>query len=352
MKIHIFLTLAAAAALCSIPFTASAHPSSGIVVDQQGNVFFSDLDRGVLKIDADGKVTTVVPREGGHWLALDSKGSFSTMDFEKSPHWPRWFKRRTAAGIRPALISDGGSPLVVGHHGNLYYVCNDEQMIPGGLLIARLTPDGKETLLGSAFRQTSEKLGGIKGLASGPDGSLYATYPRAVFKFDLDGKATALVNPVVVADCDSPSSNGDFLRGLAVDAHGVVYVAATGCRCVVKITPDGQVQTVLKAKAPWSPTGVALRDSDIFVLEYDVINDEAHKVCSARSTARARWQSQDVGDVCTRTRTIGGSGMPQNETTQPCSSTDRFDVLFERAQISAYKPPANCLAPRQPLLTA
>ena len=158
-------------------------------------------------------------------MALDSSGSFSNVDFERSPHWPRWFKRRTATGVRPALISDGGSPLVVAPDGNLYYVCNDDRMIPGGLLIARLTPDGRETLLSSAFRHTSDELGGIKGLAVGPDASLYASYPKAVLKFGLDGKVTTLLNPVLVADCDKdPSSSGDApsLRGLVVDARGTV----------------------------------------------------------------------------------------------------------------------------------
>src|SRR6266540_258654 len=114
--------------------TASAHPSSGIVVDRQGNVFFSDLSRGLLKVDPQGKATTV-SKEGGHWLALDTDGSFSKVEFEKSAHWPRWFKRRTRAGARPTLITDGGSPLVVAD-GSLYYVCNDERMIPGGQQIA------------------------------------------------------------------------------------------------------------------------------------------------------------------------------------------------------------------------
>src|SRR5437588_477355 len=142
---------AALAWLSLATFTASAHPSSGIVVDQQGDVFFSDLDRGVLKIDAQGKVTTIFSKEGGHWLAL----------------------------------------------------------------------------------------GGNKGLAVGPKGSLYASYPSAVLKFGLDGKVTTLLNPVVVADCDkdpTSSDSGPSLRGLAVDARGTVYVAATGCRRVIKIT--------------------------------------------------------------------------------------------------------------------
>ena len=278
MKTTILILLTAIAQSSLAIFTASAHPSSGIVVDEQGNVFFSDLDRGVLKIDARGKVTTVFPKEGGHWLALDASGSFSRVDFEKSSHWPRWFKRRTPAGVRPALISDGGSPLVVAPDGNLYYVCNDERMIPGGLLIARLTPDGKETLLSPGIGPTSDKLGGIKGLAVGPDGSLYASYPKAVLKFALDGQVTTLLNPVIVVDCvkQPPVEEVPFLRGLAVDEHGAVYTAATGCRCVIKVSADGHVETVLKAEAPWLPTGVALKGDDLFVLEYTVINDEAH----------------------------------------------------------------------------
>jgi sugar lactone lactonase YvrE len=279
MKSHIPVVLLAVARLSFPSFTASAHPSSGIVVDQQGNVFFSDLDRGLLEIDAKRKVTTIFPREGGHWLALDSNGSFSNVDFEKSALWPRWFKRRTAVGVRPALISDGGSPLVVAPDGNLYYVCNDEQMIPGGLIIGRLTPDGKETLINSAYRHTSDELGGIKGLAVGPDGALYASYPKAVLKFALDGKVTTVLNPVVVADCDKdPSSGGEApsLRGLAVDARGTVYAAASGWRCVIKIAPEGHVETIVKAQTPWSPTGVALRGDDLFILEYHVINDAAH----------------------------------------------------------------------------
>ena len=43
-------------------FTVSAHPGSGIVVDEQGNVFFADLDRGVLKIDGEARSQRFFPR--------------------------------------------------------------------------------------------------------------------------------------------------------------------------------------------------------------------------------------------------------------------------------------------------
>src|SRR5262245_11450526 len=249
MKTRVPIVLLVTAVSSLTTFTASGHPSSGIVVDQQGNVFFStNVGHGVLKIDPQGKVTTV-SKEGGHWLALDSDGSFSKVDFQKSAHWPRWFKRRTPDGGRPALITDGGSPLVVASDGNLYYVCNDEEMIPGGLQLGRLTPEGKESLVSPGLRRISEEMGGIKGLAIGPDGSFFISYPKALLKVARNGTFTTLLNPVVAPDCDkTPPSIQDApsLRGLVVDARGVVYVAATGCRCVITITPDATVATVLK----------------------------------------------------------------------------------------------------------
>jgi hypothetical protein len=59
-----------------------------------------------------------------------------------------------------------------------------------------------------------------------------------------------------------------LLRGLAVDSSGTVFVAASGCGSLLKVTPSGQVSTLLQLEAPWSPTAVALFRGDIYVLEY------------------------------------------------------------------------------------
>jgi sugar lactone lactonase YvrE len=61
---------------------------------------------------------------------------------------------------------------------------------------------------------------------------------------------------------------GPYLRGLDVDAQGTIYVAASGCGRVLKVTPQGQVSTVTQLQSPWSPTGVAVSGSDLYVLEY------------------------------------------------------------------------------------
>jgi sugar lactone lactonase YvrE len=208
-------------------------------------------------------------------MALDAEGNLSRTTI---PH----FQRITPDGETPALIvADGGSPIAVNRDGNLYYLCGfsrTESTDPGGPLIGRLSPEGKLTVFAPGLKGIVEKLGGITGLAAGPDGSLYAACPSAVLKIGADGTASTLVHPVAVADCDQdfPEGNPNFplpaLRGLAVDTEGTVYAAATGCHRVVKIARDGKVEVVLKAERPWSPTGVAVHGDDVYVLEYTNAN--------------------------------------------------------------------------------
>src|SRR5207248_1391751 len=108
-------------------FTASAHPASGIVVDEQGIVYFVHSGRGVGKIDPHGKLTYVHESRGGHWMCLDAEGSFSRTQ-------PQHFERITPDGAKPGFIfADGGSPIAILRDGNLYYASNDENMTPGGL---------------------------------------------------------------------------------------------------------------------------------------------------------------------------------------------------------------------------
>lgn len=279
---HVLLAIAAQCCLLAA-HRASAHPSSGIVVDEQGQVYFTapgipgTAARGfVWKID--GKKLTRLHEGGAHWLALDAKGSFSQSDLDG------WFRQRTAPWLqrvalpnsKASLIQADGMPLVIHRDGNLYFA-------KGNVEIARLSPDGKETVLAPALKEIAEKFSGIKGLASCPDDSLYVACPSAVLKIKLDGAVSTLVHPIALEDCDADVADGILqpgLRGLAVEERGVVYAAATGCRRVVRITPDGKITTVLKSDPPWSPTGVAVQGGDVYVLEH------AH----ANSDRREDWQ--------------------------------------------------------------
>ena len=60
-----------------------------------------------------------------------------------------------------------------------------------------------------------------------------------------------------------------------MDSVETVYVAATSCHCLLEITSKGLIKTILRAERPWSPTGVALHNGNIYVLEYTNANGPA-----------------------------------------------------------------------------
>ncbi|HUD15532.1 MAG TPA: hypothetical protein VMQ56_17905 [Terracidiphilus sp.] len=253
---------------------AFAHPASGIVVDDQGRIYFL-FDR-LYRIDPSGKLAVVQEIEGGHWLALDAKGAFANAT-------PKIYKRATPDGAIPALIYGDGAPLVIGLDGNLYYGSNgsQEDSFPAGAMtVVRMSPDGEQSLFTPSLKQTLSKLNdGITGLTSGPDGSIYAATWNGIVKLSKDGSIAKIMHPVAVKDCDSDpadhnpaNASSPLFRGLGVDADGNMYVAATSCHRVVRVTPMGEVTSILISERPWSATGVAVSGQDVYVLEYTNAN--------------------------------------------------------------------------------
>ena len=254
--------------------SAFAHPASGIVVDDQGRVYF--LFDSLYRIDPSGKVSVVQENTGGHWLALDAKGAFANAT-------PKIYKRATADGAIPALIYGDGAPLVIGLDGNLYYGSNgsqEESFPAGAMTVVRMSPQGEQSLFTASLKLTLTNLNdGITGLASGQDGSIYAATWKGIVKLSKDGSIVKVMHPVAVKDCDSDpadhnpaNASSPLFRGLGVDADGNVYAAATSCHRVVRITPSGEVTTILISERPWSATGVPVSGQYVYVLEYTNAN--------------------------------------------------------------------------------
>jgi len=258
--------------------TALAHPASGIVVDQEGNVYFIYSRTGVIRISSNGKMSYAHKAGDGHWMCIDEVGLFSRSQ-------PKYFERITPEGARPAIIfAGGGSPIAIGKDGNFYYCGGPHgEMNPGALTVVRETPDNEQEILSPSLEDTLQILDdGITGIAAGPNGLIYVAGWNSLLRVSMDGRIETLVHPVVVNECDSDpadhleSNRGKpLLRGLAVDSSGVVYAAATSCHCLLRITPDGRVKTILKSDRPWAPTGVALHGDSIYLLEYTNANGPA-----------------------------------------------------------------------------
>ncbi|HMK25454.1 MAG TPA: SBBP repeat-containing protein [Chitinophagaceae bacterium] len=240
---------------------ALAHPGSGIVVDKEGNVFFTDTGMGVWKIDKQGKLT-YIPASRFHWMAIDEAGYFAG----SQKNFGEWFERVTLQNSKPVLMMCSDFPITVNRDGNLYYA----DTRTSSQRIIRRTAAGVESVFasGNMFKD-------ISGITAGPDGSLYVSNAsliddNTIHKITMDGKVSIFASGFAgkPVSKNPPETEATYCRGLAVDSLGNVYVAATGTRSVLKISPNGKVSTILQATGPWSPTGVTIFHGEVYVLEW------------------------------------------------------------------------------------
>lgn len=241
---------------CLTPVAAAAHPGTGIVVDHLGQVYFVDMVSGVWKVDAHGTLTHM-RGPGFHWMSLDADGRFSATLLPSGSAGDI-----VRLGANPALLLASDVPIALGGDGNLYYPSHDGRT---PLEIMRLSPSGqRSTLVRLSDLGAGPPLRDLNGLAAGPDDALYFTDDVSIRRVSRAGLVTTIVPRVDIPGCPSP-----LLRGLVVDAGDTVYVAATGCGRVLKVTPAGKITVVSQSPGSWAPTGVALFDRAVYALEFE-----------------------------------------------------------------------------------
>jgi hypothetical protein len=262
-RIRLLKLIAGGICLC---FCCTAHPASGIAVGSGGQVYFVDTARGVFEINGTGRMTRL-SESNEHWMALDRAGSFGEKDSlgTSSTH----IYRVTARSENPAIYLSSGVPIAFGRDGALYYATYSANE---PLHFIRQTSDHESVFATVTSSADGEPLHWINGISSGPDGTIYFTENDAVRKISADGRVSTVVSGLT-KEAGKPVPGigahlGPFLRGLAIDGHDNILVAASGSCSVLKITPTGKVTDILRTESPWSPTGVAVAGDDIYVLEY------------------------------------------------------------------------------------
>jgi hypothetical protein len=250
---------------CLLPTPAAAHPGSGIVVDRSGQIYFVDMVSGVWKIDAHGALTHM-QGPAFHWMTLDAADRFAATQLPSGSAGD--FAR---IGTSPTLLLASDFPLAIGRDGDLYF---PSHRAGAPLQILRFLPTGQTSVLATSLPATSARtpVREINGLAAGPDGSVYYTENDAIRRISRTGRVSTVVENIEVAGCTSMSRGGTrrdpLLRGLDVDGDGTIYVAATGCGNVLRVTPRGRVSILPQVPNAWSATGVALFGRDVYVLEF------------------------------------------------------------------------------------
>jgi hypothetical protein len=230
----------------------------------------------------------------------------------------RTFGEIQRVGANPTLLLSSDFPLTVSDDGTLYFpdLGRDQRV-----KIIRLTPSGSRSVLATLPAVSdSGPLRWLNGIAAAPDGSIYYTENAAVRRITVQGTISTIASKIVVPDCVSIPGGGPkfgpLLRGLDVATNGTIYVAASGCGAVLRITAHGEVTPILRTTSPWSPTGVAVSRDDVYVLEY------LHTVAEDRRAwiPRVRRLSSDGASVIVATVERSGSGGAN----QPPARADSF----------------------------
>jgi len=237
-----------------------AHTGSGIAVDRFGQVYFLDTGSGLWKIDRQGKLARI-SRTMFHWLTVDANDRFANSQLPSGS-----LGDILRVGFGPTLLLSSDFPIAIGEDENLYYPSGP----PGGLRIMRMTPSGATSVLATLPATARGPLPHLNGIAPGPDCSLYYTENNAIRRITAEGRVStvATIRALVGGPSIPGTDQHPYLRGLAVDARGAIYVADNGDARVLKITPNGKVTTLLQLESPWSPTAVALFGNDLYVLEF------------------------------------------------------------------------------------
>lgn len=245
---------------------AQAHVGTGIDLDRQGRIYFTDTYHNcVWRLETNGTLTKVLDGVHLDYLLVGDDGYVYMI---KDGVWKMSLQGELTEVLNPTQFPSGsGRLLCIDRQANIYFVDPTPKAVPQ---IYRRSPDGKVILIAGgsgAQQQTQAIFGHINSAAWAPDGSLYVRDDQIIRRITPDGRISTLAHSEEPAMAEDGEERLVRTMGMAVDVAGNVYVANYWKRAVMKVTPDGQVSTVATSRWPWVPIGVALFGTDVYVLE-------------------------------------------------------------------------------------
>ena len=267
------LALVAVLFLVALPAVARAHPPISVVMDRQGNVFYSDANR-VWMVRPDGQKSIAVPNVHSHELFLDSAGNLygDHLWYEGGITNKQWHHRvwkRSANGtISDVIPSTSGFrtdySFVRDKHGNMYYAAKASSQ-----QIRRRPPVGAATVFSPG------PFTDIRSMVAGPDGTLYLIDSGDLKRVSPDGKVAVLARRLGTRSLARLGvDKRRAVMGLWLDSAQNVYAARYGSGDVKRISSSGEVATVAHSGLPWGPTGgLAAPNGDLWILESSIINE-------------------------------------------------------------------------------
>ena len=271
--IVIVLTVFAQCLFCAE--NVRAHEGWGIVVDRQGQIYFSDIPTNTIwRITRNGNLEKVLSKHS-HALFLGEDGSiYGSQEHHAAAIGSVW-RIAPDGSFSDVFIPAHDFPLnlhpfIIDRDNNIY--STNSISFPNQsdkVMLLKAKPDGSVTVLAGSTRGYRDGRGseaqfsGIDGMAWAPDGSLYVTDGVYVRRVTMDGVVTTLGKGALTIP-----SYGEDLMGLAVSPSGSVFVADYSQRRVLQLMPDRNTRTIAETGLFWSPTGITIVGEDLYVLEH------------------------------------------------------------------------------------
>jgi hypothetical protein len=244
---------------------ASAHPGWGIVVDRQGNIYYTDLKQ-VWRVTPDGKKSVAVPNVHTHELYLDSSGSLHGehvwWDSSKG-QWAHYLweldgEKVVRASPEPGLRN--AESFVRDRSGTMYWL-EDRHLRKRAL-------DGPIVEVTDLAQSPGvhEHPNGI--LTVTPEGTVYVAVGGDLLAVTPDCQVRRVATRLDEHVWTALVQPHHRIMGLAVDSGSNVFVANSGARKLKRVAQDGRVSVILRERLPWFPTGVAIHDGSLYVLEF------------------------------------------------------------------------------------
>jgi len=282
---------------------ARSHPPSGIVVDDDNNVYFLTIREGLWQLSSDGQLKNLAVMYNGdrmhhaHKLARDEDGNFYLMPYSIN------VVRVSDMGQVVAQLTErqGGIRLDIKPRSVRVYNYSPLAVDARGVIHC-LGPDGKHkrTLVLAIKEERHARViaqwrwpddsprhdhnSSINaGMAFNLEGNLYVSNRGTrVLRITPDGDVQTFAGGLTAGYADGQGDEARFngVNGIDVDSKGRVYVADARNRRIRKISPDGRVSTIAGDGSEGArdgpavvasfnrPTGIAVSmTGDVYILD-------------------------------------------------------------------------------------